>query len=52
MINKNRKSEFEQTSSLLDQMTEFMDKNFVDDKGELLFSDKDRDEKFVRVLRE
>ena len=33
-------------------MTEFMDKNFVDDKGESLFSDKDRDEKFGRVLRE
>ena len=52
MINKNRKSEFEQMSGLLNQMTEFMDKNFVDDKGESLFSDKDRDEKFGRVLRE
>ena len=52
MINKNRKSEFEQISGLLNQMTEFMDKNFVDDKGESLFSDKDRDEKFGRVLRE
>ena len=51
-INKNRKSEFEEMSGLLNQMTEFMDKNFVDDKGESLFSDKDRDEKFGRVLQE
>ena len=50
MINKSKSDEFQNITGLLDQMTNFMDNNFLDN-GCKLFNDPLRDEQFAGRLR-
>ena len=50
IIHKKHEKEFKQITALLDQMTDFMDRHFLDD-GCLLFNDPDRDKQFAGRLR-
>ena len=50
MINKSKSDEFQNITGLLDQMTDFMDNNFLDN-GCKLFNDPLRDEQFAGRLR-
>ena len=51
VIHKCKINEFKQISGLLDQMTDFMDINFLDD-GHKLFGDQRRENQFASILRE
>ena len=50
IIHKKQEEEFKQITVLLDQMTDFMDRHFLDN-GCLLFNNPDRDNQFAGCLR-
>ena len=51
LINRiTHEEDFKNIAKLLDQMTDFMDQNFLDD-GCVLFNDEARDEQFASRLR-